>query len=823
MRSVRKPHWLKRSTWDALLAREAPLPKCVDCGTIDDLTVDHLKSRFDGGTDDLDNLQFMCRFHNSLKGVRPDSYWNQEFYWDRRPSDIALLKLREAQRRLMEEITTNPYFTLSLSEIARRLYICGWVVAAGKTIAIPVAAWALNLAIRAARGNVRRVDRILVCCKDSGIRDQIATDLPNDLYNLGIVNVPPRVGIVTDGSQWTQHTWIDQHDIIVTCSQHFWTRKQDADIGAARSGLAATLARFPLIAMDEPHFAEVQSLTIVDQASCSVSIGFTSTPFDRVGALLQRMIALSIYGYRDADKHDRSLKYLTNEKDQFDRLVREIKINEAFGQKGGKSVNVFRPDELDGYEYNLRPAISVVGGVIEELMTRDELQLGFETLAQHRDQPDVEMSVLYPAHAIIYVDSIPIAEELARIYNRKFAAEPFIYRPEQGWQVAVVHSGGHDGDQVIAARPLARSPQQSAHPWMHCYRSGGKVDHNAARILICVDMAREGINNPYCTVTGVAGNTKSLVTAVQAWLGRQLRAVCYWKDDKFQVPPEILDQVRIITHEAYDAKATMRKAIDFVCRMDEYLEALPTINDLEDGEPVEVKPNDRDLMVPRKDKLDILAWVGEQQTSGTSPTPIEAVQIFAPEGGRRGDFVAEWVQTCIKAKGPELRKELALDKGIETIDTVMREDLRHEPSDVDLERYIRAHEPSLIPDLPLNEQARRFAVRLFLRHANEFHPPLLTPTTTINALARNLGGLARRDLGRHCTAVDGKIFALGVKAVKLKLGIPARMRLGDKTDFNTPETHAIIRNPNTQVELARWLIRKLIDDGDCPSLQVLRT
>lgn len=42
--------------------------QCVVCGTSDNLTVDHIIPKSKGGTDDIENLQAMCRTHNSSKG-----------------------------------------------------------------------------------------------------------------------------------------------------------------------------------------------------------------------------------------------------------------------------------------------------------------------------------------------------------------------------------------------------------------------------------------------------------------------------------------------------------------------------------------------------------------------------------------------------------------------------------------------------------------------------------------------------------------------------------------------------------------------------------
>ena len=52
------------------LSREfrARHPYCFKCGSVKDLTTDHIISKKNGGQDVWENLQTLCRIHNSEKG-----------------------------------------------------------------------------------------------------------------------------------------------------------------------------------------------------------------------------------------------------------------------------------------------------------------------------------------------------------------------------------------------------------------------------------------------------------------------------------------------------------------------------------------------------------------------------------------------------------------------------------------------------------------------------------------------------------------------------------------------------------------------------------
>lgn len=57
----------------ALIARDGYVCALPGCAAITDLTIDHVIPISKGGTDDLPNLRFLCRSHNSSKSDRDDT------------------------------------------------------------------------------------------------------------------------------------------------------------------------------------------------------------------------------------------------------------------------------------------------------------------------------------------------------------------------------------------------------------------------------------------------------------------------------------------------------------------------------------------------------------------------------------------------------------------------------------------------------------------------------------------------------------------------------------------------------------------------------
>ena len=97
--ALNKPSWMDSETWKKFISKWGTTPQCnwhQGCNHPAD-TVDRTHARRNGGTDAIENLQPLCRKHNSQKGIKPDAYWEKTRFFDH--PRINLGKLRTAQRR----------------------------------------------------------------------------------------------------------------------------------------------------------------------------------------------------------------------------------------------------------------------------------------------------------------------------------------------------------------------------------------------------------------------------------------------------------------------------------------------------------------------------------------------------------------------------------------------------------------------------------------------------------------------------------------------------------------------------------------------------
>jgi len=476
-----------------------------------------------------------------------------------------------------------------------------------------------------------------------------------------------------------------------------------------------------------------------------------------------------------------------------------------------------------GYGKGIEPVKSVVRAVVEEMRVRDQLVLSSERLARHRDQSDVLMDdVVYPAHGMVVFDDVNTAIAMYKHTNKLFKENPDEYPRDKGWWVEVVHT---DGEDSTGGRRGAK-PLSNKHPWLLARHNNYQVDDHCARLLFVVGIGREGVNNPACGPIGVACSPTSLVEWVQRAIGRQLRAVTSIRDGKLRVPPAPLDSVRIITHKAFKNEEAIRQAIDFVCDMESHLAELPTISELDDLDPQLRKIQDRDFLLTRAEKIAIAGHLGEPGRDGELPS-VECVigGFIGDDDGSasaraKKERARDWANKVLKdpaAARSELRlRETQLRPRL----IVTREHVKNDPTDADLERYLTIHQPHLVEGyVPIQDNHRAIVTALHQEHARRFYLPPLDSDDNVDVLRKSIAQKVIDHLGRYYDGGDQRerpIYGFVGAAVKQTLGTTESVNI--KSNWDTPQVHAMLRRSDVQSDIVGWVTDRLIDKGFCPSL-----
>lgn len=672
--TLNKPSWLSGEAYQDFIAvhrQDDGTFRCPVCGDIAD-TIDHIVPRSDdswkgkelGAADQISNLQPMCRKHNSSKGTRPDAHWSKTFLFDR---NLNTENLRASQNDFVYQVIReqSENFSRPFNQINGKLFCFFQCVGAGKTLGMLALPYALNHSILShAKGDHKppRVDRMLVLVKDQQLREQIGSELIEEPFKFKITPSKPRVLVARSSSDLEKGS-TGEYDIVVACQQTIWPRK-----GSSIACRWDVLQRFPLIAFDEMHWADDAIQEVVYKARNSLCFGFTASPVDAAGDLMQDIVKASVYGYNAALSNDNSMRGLgvaaSDIKESVDLLgldgghmFNDI-IDEVFPQSvvniDGTLIEVDAETAPIGDE--LPYCLNVANRTVEEITRLDNRRKSREVSGHRRERHSVDVEEIkatldFPAHAMIRVNGIAKAEYVKDYLNAHFDSDRNRYPLNKGYAATCAHGGKQskrDDEASFGAQPL----DQDTSPWFKAKRDGGKLSEGCARFLIVDSLAKEGTNNAYCSVIAFAKPVSSQIEIVQS-IGRGIRSVHKKEESTLYVPDRYLDNLRVLTHSCYGSLDSIRAALRFIKDMDHIDEGIPSLDQWFDdeltGSSLDEREDEEDMGLPG-DLLDrLIARLASDYRQGRRVSIPEYKDIFGRTSRKRRKAVAAIVEGLVRS------------------------------------------------------------------------------------------------------------------------------------------------------------------------------
>jgi len=849
---LRKPSWLKAATWGEFCQKyqrsDGSFP-CFHPGCLRKAdTVDHIKPRSHADFTELreyidedgrkrhqanpaaahvlENLQPMCRSHNSSKGVRPDAYWSQALYFDR-PLDENKLRASQRDYIYLSLREAGPQMLGRLSQVNGKLLSFFQVTGAGKTLGKFALPFGINHGLIEADGVhlPPRIDRVLVVVKDQALRRQVTQELATEPVKYGIVDRAPNVREATTSSELLFFSKAPGVHFVVTCTQAIWDREDSAITDANRQQL---FNAFPCIVFDEMHFATERIRQVVHLATNSLVFGLTASPINAAGELLEDMVCVSTYDYHAACKNDNSMKSLGKAIDdprgdgllpEFDDLIEEVMPSEVEDLKG---ITVVRGKEGQG-QYSLASAINVANAVIERLDRLDRTRLSGEASGHRRlHSPDIELvtaSLEYPSHAILRCQDIGTAKFLTEYINTKLEASPERFPRDKGWRAAVAHSR----DKTTGT---TAELDEAKHPWFWSKNNGGRLSADAARILVVKDMACEGINNKFCNVVAWAHVPNTMRRLVQA-NGRAFRALFEIHGNELLVPHSHLDRAYILTHFNWGkgaAKAERQKplieALRFFFNPDS-LEGLITFDDwLEHGDEIQhVDISEADSGVGIYDLQKILCYLSHCRRNGSRVSLRAVYDIVGVKGGKRQDAVRE-ITHGLATQDPSIVLKVQRRFGkltevnymgpiaaLETVDVGLSEE-----KSVEYVTTFAGTEALLgLQNEDPEGLARACAAIAPVMRGNYFKPQEVVMQQTVTDVMRSIAAKLVQNMQLHTH--KERIYQECNRAARIMLGVDEKEVLGKNSKYNIPAVILMLQDSKRQGQITGHVIRTLYDEG----------
>ncbi len=817
-----KPSWLPQKVFHEFLKVHSRIDGTMSCAwchkIIDpngnDFSVDHIVPQDRGGEHNLSNLQPAHGRCNSSKGTKPDKYWSRDFYWDQ-SLPIGKGVLRSAQENVYwSTLNTKDWFSKNFDQINKVLYIIAGVTGMGKTIAMPVLACALNQIKNEERVGQPRVDKFLILTKEIGLREQLYLELKEELVKFSIFSEPPRIGVVRKGYQW-QTSFLNNKDIVISCEHQLWEtdRKRDWDE-------TGTLAQFPLIFVDESHFADRQVQAIVGKAHRSLVFGLTATPIDRSGNIHDGCVLHSLYSYNDVHVNDHCLKYVGKES------VTILKTKETDIKLEGIDVTIQDGDKIPGYEKNIKPILSVVMEGISKQKSRDEetkTKRYRNPLARHRINKIYKDGIDFPSHMMVKCENIEIARIMRSITQDILEAKREMYPLDEGWNSSAAHS---------KSEKYKSERLDEDHPFLRYKKNEGKLDDRCARILFLVDMGTEGLNNPYCVDYAICCSLGSLPLTVQAPVGRPVRSPMKKDNGFIIVPRESLDTVSIITHEVFNNEAILNDAIDYVLDMNSWFSSMTTVYDLMSNQDVSVGSS-LDTTVPPLDdtkKIDICSQYGDALKRHTD-YDIEDIIISdnVNPDSKKAERYREF-DNILQSNLKKVSSSLSLTSDLQKYPIITRDVSLDEKDEEALLEFIYLQRPEIydiINNLLLSdkENAIDLMSALYERHQKDFSLRNLKPlvdekgeeitirTVQIRITSEIINDFSSVPMRKGVTSqsFDGVVYSIVMNAMKDSItGYPDEV-FSHGSAYDIPEVHILLLQHGIKRQIKGYVRNQIIN------------
>ena len=560
-------------------------PQCVrlgkECDTpceivIDgeyEVQLDHIVPKSLGGSDTIDNLQWLCRCENAAKQNKPDARYSGFMYFDH---DIDIEALRKHQLVLGYKKVVQDYRSeyTDPTRIMRRFALLAWLVGAGKTVGMMAILFAINNVRRTlGGGSARRIKRVLWVVHQKALVEQLVDELSSEMTAYGIAPRNPRVVQVTDARKWNY-----QADIVVACTQALWDAEGRSISDQER---AEILGSFDAIVVDEAQFAISHYLSMAKLAPNAFKFAVTATPMDADGNLFCDMdggaykdhfALFSVFGY-----HDGRAAGFYKELLPFDE-----------GKKAGCYL-----DESGG-------AAEIRAGDIIETETNTRIpglprDVAIVRKARNLAVSD-SVSTNFDHHVMVRVGSIIAAQHLVKVLEA-------------------------DGDVVgVWAGQKGPSLGRDTHPWMLAKGKKGRIPARGKRVVVVVDIGQFGINNPYCSLIVWLEPNRSMIELVQR-IGRAIRRRDGQDDSR----------IRVMWNSAHnDFGGSIGQAIDYMLNMETRLDGFVSMSQL-GPDPAYVISDPVSSPIKPEDRVELASIIGARMLPGADYADVarQAIEDMA--------------------------------------------------------------------------------------------------------------------------------------------------------------------------------------------------